>query len=792
MENTVYWIIEYFKVAIAYGFIMFLWPSVVFYKILKGKSKTFWFGFCTTVSVMTATVVVLGLGLIHLLKPWVLFLLYYGSFVAALAIRNREKLADISDFKRIANGTYGTKSYFDDLLRKIVKTFAKLFKYAWSVLSERKTEYIFLLIIIAWGVLYFSWGGFYDFSYGFGDQYVHHKWIYGLMNGQIFIDGIYPEGMHCFLLLFPTLFGIDTYTALLFVAGIHTFTFFMAVYIFLKEVFNSRFTVYLVLILFLSVDVLCIDEIYSMSRLQWTLPQEFSFYSVLICGAFLIRYLKDDKRSDWKHLWNENLIIFLLAIATSLSIHYYGTIIAFFVCVVIVIPYFTKVFKFKNFIQLLAAVILSVVLAAAPIGGALLTGHRFQGSILWALSVIEDSDPNASLSLSDYIELDTADGQILEKEDNRPKKTEEPTPSTYEENSSGDVQEAVKLSFKERVKGFYDSALLTIKKLDSMTYNTLYRRDRADLILKFTAFGFCLSVICTIAFKILEKTKKIKLPETKGYFIVILISVFFMVMYNPSALGLPSIIAGCRLCAFNRIWNFAMICIAFDIIGTFLISLTEETIVSLLSMIGVMAIFVGTIKTGNYRGYLYYELTRYNSAVMTTRSIVDSFPKNSFTVVSTVDELYSVIEKGFHEEITDFLTKSTEDSYSIPTPYVFIYVEKHPIVYAQNHFFTGPSWLGKEGKYYDYYYGRKGQGDDIFQNELIEVDSIHKYSQNSKLYTYPEVRAQIESELDMWCDMFDKRYPNELNVYYEDDDYVCYYFEQNPRALYDLSVKDLL
>lgn len=784
METTIYWITEYIKVLLVYGFIMFVWPSVVFYRILKGKSKTFWFGFCTTVSIVIATTVVLFLGLIHLLNPWIIRLLYFGSFAVCLVAQNKEVIFRTSKYKKIYDGTYGLKSYINDLLRGIGVNIIKGLKSLGKMLISRKTEYIFMLIIVLWGVLYFSWGSFQDFSYGFGDQYVHHKWIYGLLNGQIFVEGIYPEGMHCFIYLFTTLFGVETYSVLLFIAGIHTFTFFVSAYLFLKEVFNSRFTVMLVIMLFLSVDVLCIDEVYSMSRLQWTLPQEFAFSSVLICGTFLLRYLKDDTRTTWKKMWNENLPIFMLAIATSLSVHYYATIIAFFVCLVIIIPYMNKIVKFSNFKQLFIMVVLSLVISVTPIAGALATGYQFQKSIDWALSVIEDSDPNANISITDKMEF-TAREDMPGRNDEVV--TDENNISTPDKEEVIEPTEVYVPTLRERIQNVITSVKNRLTKLYYQTYYTVYKKDRANLLLAFTLFSTCLWIVCSIVFAIINKKTGKKMPDMKGYLIMIIISVFFMIMYNPTALGVPSIIAGSRLCAFNRIWNFSMICIAFDIIGTFLISLTSETVVSLLAMIGVVVIYVGTIVTGNYRGYLYYELTRYNAAVMTTKSITDNLPKDSFTIVSTVDELYTVFGHGYHEEAIEFVNNCDEDTYKLSTQYVMIYIEKHPIYYAQNHFFTGPKWLAAN-KYPAYYGEGASACPEILQSEIREMKKFNEYALNSKLYNMISTRTEIESELYIWCQEFMKEYPNEMHVYYEDDDFVCYYFEQNPRSLYELAI----
>ena len=68
-------------------------------------------------------------------------------------------------------------------------------------------KYGLLLAVMVFGMMYFSYGAFKVCSYGVGDLYTHHKWIYGLIEGELFVEGIYPAGMHCFTYCLNTLFG---------------------------------------------------------------------------------------------------------------------------------------------------------------------------------------------------------------------------------------------------------------------------------------------------------------------------------------------------------------------------------------------------------------------------------------------------------------------------------------------------------------------------------------------------------------------------------------------------------
>ena len=53
---------------------------------------------------------------------------------------------------------------------------------------------------------------------------------------------------------------------------------------------------------------------------------------------------------------------------------------------------------------------------------------------------------------------------------------------------------------------------------------------------------------------------------------------------------------------------------------------------------------------------------------------------------------------------------------------------------------------------------------------------------------FKEMLKGEESKVYYWCQHFAKLYPNEMTVYYEDEEFVCYYFRQEPHAPYDLAI----
>ena len=82
------------------------------------------------------------------------------------------------------------------------------------------------------------------------------------------------------------MFGIPIYSCLLLLGEIHVVTLLVAVYCLLREVMKSKYLAYFILTAFLTLDVVCIDEIYGISRLQYTIPQEFDY-----TRSFCVHYI---------------------------------------------------------------------------------------------------------------------------------------------------------------------------------------------------------------------------------------------------------------------------------------------------------------------------------------------------------------------------------------------------------------------------------------------------------------------------------------------------------------------
>lgn len=711
-----YWILEYVKILAGYIFLMFIWPSVVFEEYLKGKSKRDYFSFCVTVQIVVINTVVLVLGLLGILNTGAVAIIFYGIFLSAVLRKRRSK--------RLLEGNGRIRPH----------RFPKV-----------TGEMILLIVVLGFGTLYFSYGAFRIHSYGVYDVFLHHGWVNKLAEGKIFPDGIYPEGMHCFIYCLYALFGIRIYSSMLYFQSIHITAFFLSAYVLLREVFHWRYSPIFALGLYMVLDIF---GGHSMYRLSLTLPMEFGLHTQFLCGAYFIRYMKDSgpvlrKKTD--------LFLFMMALAASIVSHYYTTMMAFIICASFALIYIGKLFRPACLLPLMVSVFLGCLFGTIPILGAMAKGIPFQGSINWALNQTTVSSAAGKTEegmeiAGGPLDLTAKDWEVVEK-----------LPGIGQKLAKG----AIKTEYF--IKEMYENG-----------YQKMYEPERGVRIFRITVL---MLIFCILSrrrnFKFIGKAKR-------EYFAIILISfisVFFCASYVEKSWGVPAIIPEHRFCAEGFLMTYAVIMMPADILFFVASHFKCQYIWKALSYVLPAGIYILASSQNNFHEFLCYSLNRYDAAAGVTESIIKEFPKNSYTIVSPIEETFQVALYGTHEEIWEFLKKSEGEKYMLPTEYIFIYIEKKPIEYHQMYFFNGPKWLGIDPK------------------SQIRATEISKEAAEEDLEEYIEPiwgpyaggRTVLESKAYEWCRAFSKRFPSALNVYYEDEAFVCYYLKQDTDEPYDLT-----
>lgn len=795
--DTLYWATEYVKVFLAYFAIMFVWPSVMFHNYLKDKSRTVRFAFCVTVPVVLINTVVLGLGLLHILHGWLVALLFYGSLLWGIVRRIKLSQAQKKAIVRFLKGTYGIRLFFSDIHRYLKNWCGEKRKQHRKSMRGHWIEYITLAAVVVFGMIYFGYGAFQNVCYGTSDMPVHHSWIYGLEQGKIFSSGIYPEGMHCFIYVLHIVFGIRVYSCELFLAGIYISVFLVSVYLFLRELFTWRGSAILALALFLTVDIKNADMIASIARLQWTIPQEFGLYTQFLCALFLLRCLNDPfdkKQKGWKNFLkyqykNENLLLFLMAFTASFVIHFYVTIMAFYLCLAIVIVKFVSLFRKKRILYLAGATMIGLFISIAPMAVAYLEGNPLQGSLNWAMGVMQGQKQNSTENNMENTEIESENtqNQVVKSTESDQEKAYVAVKQKSEERNFEILLQKVKTKVIEKASILYENSLVI-----------LYMKERAKWIVELCILGFGMWFVYRLIVGVLAlfvKTKKVRryfLHRMDGNLILLMMVIIFAAAYASSALGLPNLIENVRLGSTIQILICGAVFVPIDIVLALLAETVLRYVIFFMLPFGVGGIYAGTQYAGVFHGYLFYNLSRYNSTVDITNDIMEKFPENSYTIVSPTEELYQVIENGWHEEAMVFLQKvQTEKNFTIPTQYIFVYVEKKPIEFMQYHFFTGPAWLADE-KYQPFFGVFSSQGNQINAGKVstqAAKEPIQIYTLLSDTYAKLDSRIIVESRLYEWCKKFQEKFPEEMKIYYENDRFCCYKITQNPYRLFQLEEK---
>lgn len=779
---TAYWIGQFVAVALCYAFVMFLWPLVVFHNILKDKSRTFCFGFCTCGMVLFINLAVLSIGLIpHALHGWLVAVLFYGIFAVSVwrQIRQERKRRAGTAVLHLIGGTIGWRSFLLSVLGTVPEALRFLGRKVKRFFQGHRTEYGILLFLCAYAVVYFGWGAVDARYYGFGDMYVHHSWIDGLQSGEIFSSGIYPEGMHTFIYVMNCVSGIRVYSILLFLGPIHSIILIVSMWIFLKEIFHWKFSADLAILLFLILEQNSINDIYSMSRIQWTIPQEFALFTEFLCGVFLLRFLKDGALSlkkpikNWfRILWNEeNLLLFVMAVAASFATHFYVTIMAAILCAGVVLSRLYTFFQKGRWREILIGAILAVVIALVPMAGAFAEGTPLQGSLGWAVKVMQGHDPDS----------ETQEGETEESATQTTEETAQPneTNAHARHSRSGLTQTIGKLS------GVWESG-----------FETIYGDRKGKVFAVVTVFVFIASLFYKIIAIFAKNTfSGINTEFMDGPLAISLTAALFMLDYIATDIDLPQLIAGARILTSERIYVLAVCVTVIDLVFTKLFSKVTGPFQNAIGIVAVPVLYLLVIVIGQYHGYLYYEQSRYTEAAEITSRIISEIDSLSYTIVSPTDELYQVKNYGYHEELLT-LVKSVDSNknYTIPSRYIFVFIEKKPILYGQTHFFRGPVWLavnGKNTRPYKHYNLQYSEDPDAVSGSISskEAEKALQYEIGEEIPGEDhEARIIMESKAMHWINEFKKYYPHDIRTYYEDDNFVCYEIRQDPQIPYRLSV----
>lgn len=767
-------ILRFTGIFAAYTGITVLLPEIMFRRILKGRRLSEQFLMSYTFGNFYIINIVFALQLLHisnfftLTAVTVLMSILIGLKVNRIPLRR--KLAEGKKiFCRLSDGSLGIRSAvskFGEWMKSGCRYSGKLFC---RYIVKKPIQSVFLIFIC--GALFWIYGRQIILTYGYraSDIPVHLSWINQMSRGKIFSKGVYPFGFHCMIYYLHTVFGVDTYVILcefFFVQVIYLHAVLLAM---LKLLCKTKYFPYIGVFAYIVGDFWS-GQTYS--RFYSTLPQEYGMIFVIPSVYFLIRFFQIRKEDLKDRETRRILQCFAMAFSLTLAIHFYGTMIAGLCCIGIALGFCFRFVKKEYFCRIMVTGILSVVLAVLPMAIAFAGGTPLQGSLGWGMSVIngsqnEESDAD-NTTQNNKVQVTSGNGKVTEIDVSKlpsARKGETTVIVEQKKTSLGDRMRTVSDKIKvisDKIKDMPNRVPKAVRTMSTRIRNIVIPVDWQKMgTAVMTAYAVLL--LLGLVFCVFRKTEYGAALMSVGFCMLIL-----TVLLCAGPFGLPTLMDAARCSIYYAyLLPVAGVVLADGILCFMTMPKIFRNSKNVLSLgISVVLLIVllqkDLVKNPEFSsGYVT------NGAITCLTNIIRENEDETWTIVSTNDETQMGLDHGWHYETITFLRqleKIDEDTkILIPTKNVYFFIEKIPLDYSVSYADSGQS------------ISKKGAG-----QALPNAGGIVVYQ--------GENRWIVMSRMYYWVQAFMKKYPNEMKVYYEDDQFICYRIPQNMYHQYNFAI----
>lgn len=765
MSMTTLVILQFVGIFAAYTGMTVLLPAVMFRRVLRGRRLSEQFLMCYTFGNFYIINIVFAVQLLHISNFQTLVLLTVVLSVLIWSRVNRISLRKLiiknaEACRKLLQGSMGIKG----ALYRVWQKFIRMLKYAicffYREVVCNTLQWILAGAIVA--ALFWVYGRQLILTYGYraSDIPVHLNWINQMSRGNLFVSGVYPFGFHCVVYYLHTVFRVDTYVILCLFYLVQVFFIHVVLLAMLKMLCRSLYFPYAGVLVYI-LGSFWARQTYS--RFGASLPQEFGMIFVIPSIYFLIRFFQTEKENLKTKETKLTLGCFAIAFSLTLAIHFYGTMIAGLCCIGIAVGY---VFRFLNkeyFRRIMMTGIISVFLAVLPMAIAFAGGTPLQGSLGWGLSVINGGNSDtqqeeknidiqnmtieeiaASLN-GDTESTGNAGNAAVQSQTNIPVITEAPNPS-----------------LSEKVGGILEK----IKNVWNMMAQRL-REFIINLPEKWCAYavltGIGVLILLGLVFIIFRRTAYGEMLMSAGFCMGIL-----TLLLCAGNLGLPVLMDPARCSIYYAYLLVATLTLLGDGILYLIFMPRILKVIRNAAALGLTVITVAgmiyqnLIKTPDFlSGYVS------NGALTCLTNIIRENEDKTWTIVSANDETQMGLDHGWHYETITFLRKlekmDKDTKVIIPTKNVYFFIEKIPLDYSVVYSGSGQS-ISKKGA----------------SQNLPNVGGISMYQ--------GEGRWILMSRMYYWAQAFMEKYPNDMKVYYESEDFICYVMPQNMYHQYNFAI----
>lgn len=666
--------------------------------------------------------------------------------------------------------TVGMRLILTRLIQALSATLWKKLKNLFQVIIKHPVDILGTILVIAMVIWQYGTNTLTNFGYMASDTPVHNYWINGLFDNEPFVGGVYPQGMHMIVYFLSEVFHIEVFNLLRIFGVFQDVLLHISLLIFLRQVCKSVFPAYAALIVYLGVRMTGIGCVL---RLFYSIPQEYGMIFILPAITFLFRffeYRKEEKGiKGWKLESTKELALFAMNFSITLSVHFYNTMAAGLLCVAAAIGFIVYIFRKDFFWRIMLFGVLSIFAAVLPMVIAYATGTRLEGSLIWGLSILnssessestqpETSEPESSgTAVSPGDSQQSGAAQDFQGGSDGGQQVQSQTGTGTAQMPSTAVVEKKSLWNRILEKG---RSIWEEMKSAEMAFVFNYLQDKlpgAELLMLLVLF------VCGVfCFLIGERQYGcMAVSVAIGNFLLSCVMI-------SRVLGIPALMDQNRCSTYLAYIYAASLGVCLDCVIYILFGWLPGKLMKNGLAFVCAGLFVALLLKGfGVREVYCQEALEKNGAIISVTNILRENAPQTYTIISANDELRMIEKTGYFYEIIDLLKKNegdkTSDYLVIPTPKIYIFVEKIPGEY------TVTSEL-------------KGQ-------------AVSRTSAEKKLPTFGGLlsyegtnRHIVMSKLYYWAQAFHNMYQNEMSVYYEDEEFICYEIDQNVYRPFDLSI----
>ncbi len=761
-------------ILVLYTILVLAVPAAVLGRRISGRRLCEKFLICIIAGNFYIINIVFILQFLHISNGFTLFLSTFGAAAAFLIVRDRvrlkSKLAGIWDiFGRFLRKTMGRRTFLELCRKNLGIKFKSLMSRLGVFLLQYGWELIFAFILSCVICVAYGSNSVINNGYTVSDIPVHNYWINAMSDNDLFVAGVYPYGFHCIIYYMHAVFGIDTYVLLRLFTVTSALYIHLALFAFCRGVCRSVYPAYAAVFLFAAVNMLNRDCVI---RYVNNLPQEYGMIFILPSIYFIFEFFRHQKRCPEKLKLSvlrkypdavmaaEDLVYAAVSFSLTIAVHFYGTMIAGLFCVGVVAGFCGRFFRPRYLAKILAAFVLGVFLGVLPMAAAVLMGKPMQGSIGWGLSVITGSE---STTGNNTIVNERESGQDEQSSQGQQDEQQSGIDGNGA-NQQGSSQETDKTSVSEVIKRLQGISIKTYNSLVSEIEEWVFPSDSV-----FYVWFMLISCAVLIIFGVISGICSDY--DYGARLITAAVSIILIhVLFIADTFGLPMLMDQNRTRIYMTYSMTALVAMDMDLIPYFVSPLiNEKRFYNVVSLIVCTVVCVRAVDVYGIREPIVYtasEMLETDGAVYCLGKIIKENEDKTWTILSANDELRMIDNHGYHYETLELLKEMKsypESRITIPTKYIYVYVEKIPVDYTVEY---------------------EGSGQRISREGAAET-----LPQFSRIVSYTgRYRWIIMSKMYYWAEEFRKLFPEDMSIYYEDEEFICYKLVQNTSNLYNLNI----